>query len=72
MPDNKLVDLFDKYRKSDVFGSLDALDRQGMINFEPAWQQFLAIKGLTNKFIGRDEFGNLCTEFLLYLLPRIG
>lgn len=68
MADNKLVDLFDKYRKSDVFGSLDALDRQGMINVEPKWQHFLAKQGLANASIGYDKFGDLCVEFMKYLL----
>ena len=66
MQGNKLIDLFDKY-KSNIFAPLTAQDRQNMINVEPVWQQFLAQKGLTNKFITRNEFGNLCIEFMSFL-----
>lgn len=69
MQGNKLIDLFDKY-KSNMFAPLTAQDRQNMINVEPAWQQFLAKKGLTNKFITRNEFGNLCVEFMSFLMIR--
>lgn len=65
MEKNKLIDLYEKYYRF----PLDALDRQNFQDAESNWQKFLKIKGYDNKKISRDEFGDLCVEFMLSLRP---
>ena len=66
MEENRLLDLFDKY-PSQTFSGLTALDRKNMQAVEPIWQKFLKREGYSNKEISRDEFGNLCLNFVSFL-----
>lgn len=63
LKENRLLDLYKKYYHS----SLDDLDCQNLRDVEPLWQKFIKIKGYDNKEITRDEFGNLCFEFMVSL-----
>ncbi|MGZ0157597.1 hypothetical protein ACXJQ9_10350 (plasmid) [Lactobacillus johnsonii] len=63
MEKNRLIDLYEKY----YYSTLDELDRQNFLDAEAVWQRFLKVKGYKNKKISRDDFGNLCFEFMLSL-----
>lgn len=67
LQENRLLDLYEKYQ-SKFMPPLDEEDRQNFKNAELLWQEFLKKKGYSHKEITREEFGDLCLEFMSFSL----
>lgn len=70
MQENRLLDLYEKYQSKFML-PLDEEDRQNFKNAELLWQLFLKKRGYSNKEITREEFGDLCLEFMSFSLGML-